>query len=610
MAPKNLQAAFARVRHESPAARHILWALATITSSLLAPLILLLFGVLAYFFTVRQLPNDSIPLGRFLTLPVPEALTKLNPPGQLVALVVIGVLLAIALAITVWISYRGVLQRAGEATESLYQKMLQRMLDRAHDEGVASQRWKAQQLIEKSLPQVRVGLIAWWRALPRAPVLFLSCGILAILIDPWMTLLAATAGLLIWRLLLWLRDEDEEQTSNWELPETQRHLIETLQQAPLLARIQPAHGIDLLYNQQIRTLRQVQQRIDGRWARWIPAVGLAFGLAFAILSLVLGGTLLDPSTGLNLPAAMVLVLSVLTSALAAGRLLTLWQELGPARLAADAVYSFLDFYRSQPSSIMVGLPMVREGVRFDRVSLQDVMGTPLLDRVSMELRPGEVVALMGVESVGLQAMVELLMGYGKPSGGKLAFDGIDVTTIHPHSLSKQVIWVAADGPLWSGSVEDNIRAGGDASLDRIVTVCRDLGLYAHLQALPEGLSTIISPGEGRLSPPASYAIGLARAIVKQPAVVVLQEPPRDTAEVGDDLVAAGLQQLANTGSIVVVLPRRINTLRQADRVVLIHHGQIHVEGTHAHLLENNDLYRHLNYLLFNPYRQLKDSALR
>ena len=239
--------------------------------------------------------------------------------------------------------------------------------------------------------------------------------------------------------------------------------------------------------------------------------------------------------------------------------------------------------------------------------MYDGLGQKLLDGLSVELKPGTVTALMGSDRVSVQTLAELLLGCGRPATGRLAFEGLEVGEIHPNSLSKQVIWVAQDGPMWDDTVEENIRAGGDADRDRIIEIARSIGLYDAIQQLPEGFQTVIGPHEQRIEPIDRYGIGLARAILKNPSVAVLQEPSRAlgpaTPNPDDERIAKAVKQLTDAGVIVVILPQRIPSLRSADRVVLVHQGKVVVEGSHAHLLENHDLYRHLNYLLFNPYRQ-------
>jgi ABC-type multidrug transport system fused ATPase/permease subunit len=522
---------------------------------------------------------------------------------QLLYLTGATVLLGAIQAVLIWFSYRQVIERAGQALDGLHVRMLQRTLSRASDEGVAAQRWKAEQLLEKSLPQVRSGLISWWRAIPRSIVTLVGCLGVAMLIDPALTLLAAISGLLLWRLATYMTDDDDESSGDWELPDARRRLLELLQQAPLLARIQSRHGVDHLYSEQLRLLKSKQQRVDLHWSRLVPIVGFGLGLALALLALVMGGRILDQQHSLNLAGAMVLLLFVIAAAAAGFRILAMIRELGPARKAANNLYDFLDAHPSPPSSMLVGFANLRQSVQLERVSLLDGLGHPLLEDLSLELKPGQIIALMGKEPVGVQAVVELLMGYGRPHEGRLTFDGINVAEIHPNSLSKQVMWVAADGPLWPGTIIENISADQEISLDEIVDVTKQLGIYDDLQNLPDGFNTVVTTGDARLSATLEFGIGLSRALVRCPAVAILEEPPRDPQGTADELPTRGLRQLALSGSLVIVLPRRLSSLRAADRVLLLHQGKLAVEGTHQALLESNDLYRHLNYLLFNPYRK-------
>lgn len=100
----------------------------------------------------------------------------------------------------------------------------------------------------------------------------------------------------------------------------------------------------------------------------------------------------------------------------------------------------------------------------------------------------------------------------------------------------------------------------------------------------------------------TYAIGVARALVHKPPIVLAMEPPPPAEHMQDDPCLAALQKLVRNGTLVVILPRRLQTLRSADRVVLLNGPRLVGEGKHPQLLADSDLYRHLNYLLFNPYR--------
>ena len=132
---------------------------------------------------------------------------------------------------------------------------------------------------------------------------------------------------------------------------------------------------------------------------------------------------------------------------------------------------------------------------------------------------------------------------------------------------------------------------------------REVDVYEQIQRLPDGLGTYASVGGTSLSVEATYAIGVARALLHRPPILLVGEPPAPSAHMADDPCLNAIQKLVGQGSLVVMLPRRLQTLRSADRVLLLNGPNLAGEGKNTRsLLTDSDLYRHLNYLLFNPYR--------
>jgi len=165
------------------------------------------------------------------------------------------------------------------------------------------------------------------------------------------------------------------------------------------------------------------------------------------------------------------------------------------------------------------------------------------------------------------------------------------------------LWIGADGPLSEASVIDNIAAGhSNVDPHDIMLVTQKLGIYDALMRLSEGLQSIITPNDSRLTPEQRYAIGVARALLHKPPIIVVEEPPQPTEELATDVCFGALRGLVAEQSLVLMLPNRLNTLRSADRVLLLNGSKIAGEGKHNELLQTSDLYRHINYQLFNPYR--------
>ena len=198
------------------------------------------------------------------------------------------------------------------------------------------------------------------------------------------------------------------------------------------------------------------------------------------------------------------------------------------------------------------------------------------------------------------ALVELALGFGQPYSGRLLFDGIDSKDITSQSIRDLSLWIAANGPLVTGSIEDNLWLGypRDATID-LRDVLRKARVDQAVFGLPDGLQTLVSSQESRLSVDLMFRLGIARGFLKNPSLVVAEEPTPNNAGIEIETTRA-LLELKNLPSIVLVLPSRVSTLRAADQVVMLHKDRIVEIGTHVELLERSELYRHWNYVHFAP----------
>ena len=465
----------------------------------------------------------------------------------------------------------------------------------------------AEHLIGHQLPDLQEGLSLWYRNIPRSVLTLAGCVVVALLVNVWLALMAVISGILLWRLFQTLRHEDEANLVHWEVPRARRRMAELVGQAPLLARLQTQGLADQAFSAELDSLYRRLHEEDGRVGRVWPVLFLAIAAAVAVMILGLGVNLFDADNGLSLPAALVLGLALGGAVAAVGRLLRLATSLNRADEASDAVYHYLE--RSSeiaPSEQRVGLAGVRDCVEIQGVSLGDSTGKQILDHLSLKLMPGSLVAILGTDPVSTRALTELLMGFGMPSEGRVTIDGVPLRDIHPQALARNVMWIEPVGPIWDGTIQENL-CGRDSPIDTrdVVHVLEEVDAYERLQRLPDGLNTIVSPGDSMLSEETTYAMAVARALLHKPPIVLALEPPPPAEHLAEDPCLKAFAKLAASGSLVIILPRRLQTLRRADRVVLLNGPRLVGEGTHPDLLANSDLYRHLNYLLFNPYRHQK-----
>ncbi len=602
-----LSPSFRAARRESVGGGSTLWYLSAVSAGLLVPCLIVLGGLAVALLESRGFKQSPVPLGRYLNVPLGSTLLERSPLVQLTWLVAIGLFLAILFSIAIWVHRRGADARSRAITHKLHRDLLQQSLRRAEIEGAIAQRSRVQGLIEQRLPELGRGLSAWWRAIPRSVLVIVGCVTVALLVNIPLASLAVVSGLLLWQLFRSLRESGETEISTWEAPRSRRRLIHLLSQAPLLARTQASGAAATAFDTELEALYRRIESTQANRARLWPLMTLATSVAIGLLLLGLGVNLFDEGSGLSIPSAMVLALSLVGAVAGAKRLTEAVSESGLADDAARHIYQYLKIVDdAPPSEQRVGLAGLREQVQMVDVTLGDPAGGVILGNVNLQLRPGSLVALLGTNPVSTLSLAELILGIGRPSLGRITIDGLAIRDIHPRSLAKNVIWVGADGPLCDGTVIENI-TGGNPSVDPhdVMEITRQLGIYDSLVRLPDGLQTAITAGDERLASEERYAIGIARALLHRPPIIVVEEPPPPSEVLASDHSLAVLRKLVEANSLVIILPRRLPTLRAADRVLLLNGPKLAGEGTHNDLLQSSDLYRHLNYLLFNPYRETR-----
>ncbi|MCA9135992.1 MAG: ABC transporter ATP-binding protein [Planctomycetales bacterium] len=573
-------------------------------AGLLVPCLILVVGLISLLLESGSLHDDAARLGANLVVPLPSSFVDQASLDQLTQLTSLAFGLSVLLSLATWRHRRSADRRASAVTKSLHQKVLKQSVRRAELEGAAAQSVNAQKLIGRQLPLLQGGLSLWYRSLPRSLFMLVGCVVIALLVHIWLAVVAVISGVMVWRLYRQVRGVESDETGQWELPQLRAQMSALVGRAPKLARLQTKGIAEESFQHELEQLYRKLDESDAQRGRIWPVLFLATSAAAAIMIIGLGLNLLETKSGLSLSSAVVLSLSLVGAVAAVWRLLSLGRNLRSSSLACESVYNYLRRSdESTPSEQRVGLAGLRDGVEFRDVSLSDSHGQAILNHITTEFTPKSLVTLLGTDSISPQAMVELLMGFGRPKSGEVRIDGLKLLDVHPASLAKNVMWIEPSGPLWDGTIEENL-AGSDGTISNadIVEALREVDVYEQIQRLPDGLSTY-APAEGTsLSTEATYGIGLARALLHRPPILLVGEPPAPNAQLADDPCLKAIKKLVDQGSLVVMLPRRLQTLRTADRVILLNGPNLAGEGKHAELLADSDLYRHLNYLLFNPYR--------
>lgn len=242
----------------------------------------------------------------------------------------------------------------------------------------------------------------------------------------------------------------------------------------------------------------------------------------------------------------------------------------------------------------VEMPPIRGEIVFDRVSFRYRPDTPLvLEGVSFRVPAGTTLALVGPTGAGKTSIANLIARFYEVGEGAVRIDGIDVRDVTQRSLRAQFGLVPQDPFLFSGTIADNIRFGSpEASMDEIRAAAELANAAAFIDALPLGYETRIQEGGVNLSLGQRQLICIARAVLADPRILILDEATANVDTVTEALIQSALERLLK-GRTAVVIAHRLSTVRNADMICVIENGKIIEQGTHDTLVKLDGRYRQL-----------------
>ena len=328
-----------------------------------------------------------------------------------------------------------------------------------------------------------------------------------------------------------------------------------------------------------------------RYGLW-PSVELLKALAIAMIVFV-GGRMIGVSQEVGLLVAFALYAERLFEPI---RDLTGdFGHLTGSLVAADRVFELLDVrpeVASAPGA--VALPSAAGRVRYEDVSFHYDPESPVLREVSLDVEPGETVALVGPTGAGKTTFVSLLMRLYDVTEGSVSIDGYDVRDLRPESLSRQIGMVPQEPFLFSATVSENIRYNRTDLTDAVVVgAAKAVGAHEFIVRMKDGYDTELDERGGNLSIGQRQLISFARALARDPRILILDEA---TANVDTETELRIQQALAELlrGRTSFVIAHRLSTVRNADRILVMDGGRIVEQGAHDELLANKGLYHHLH----------------
>ena len=230
-------------------------------------------------------------------------------------------------------------------------------------------------------------------------------------------------------------------------------------------------------------------------------------------------------------------------------------------------------------------------IRFDGVDFSYDGNRRVLVDVSFEARPGELIALVGRTGAGKTTIASLIPRLFDADSGRVLVDGLEVSRYALYSLRARIALVPQEPVLFSGTIADNIRYGRlDASDREVEAAARAAHLHSAVTRLPLGYLTEVAEAGASLSGGERQRIGIARALLKDAPILILDEPTSSLDAISEEAVFDALRQLRR-GRTTLVIAHRLSTIRDATRILVLHDGRVVAQGTHDDLLTSSDLYR-------------------
>lgn len=271
-------------------------------------------------------------------------------------------------------------------------------------------------------------------------------------------------------------------------------------------------------------------------------------------------------------------------------------EMPMAQASAERVLGLIDTVpevRDAPGIDTADAPERVGDIAFQNVSFSYVEGQPVLENFDLEVRPGETIALVGSTGGGKTTIVNLLCRFYEPTAGEIRLHGVDYRRRSLHWLQSKLGIVLQEPHLFRGSVRDNLRYGRlDATDEDLEAAARLAGAHEFITTLEQGYATDVGEGGNRLSTGQKQLLSFARAILKQPQILVMDEATSSVDTETEQRIQAGLQRVLR-GRTSFVIAHRLSTIRAADRILVIEQGRITEEGSHAQLIARRGRYHDL-----------------
>jgi ATP-binding cassette subfamily B protein len=279
------------------------------------------------------------------------------------------------------------------------------------------------------------------------------------------------------------------------------------------------------------------------------------------------------------------------------RLTMLWNQLQEVLIAVERIEDVIDspLEEDLQNNLRQSLPPLMGHVRFENVTFryQAQSDINILENISFEVFPGQMVALVGRSGSGKTTISKMILGFYTPLEGKVLIDGYDVNGLALHSLRSQIGVVDQDTFLFGGTIRENISLSrADAALEEIIKAAQQAGAHDFIQELPMGYETQIGEGGGMLSGGQRQRIAIARALLGDSRLLIFDEATSNLDTESERIIKNNLSTISRNRTTIVIA-HRLSTVRNADLILVLDRGVVVESGSHAELMRKRGQYYYL-----------------
>jgi ATP-binding cassette, subfamily B, bacterial len=455
----------------------------------------------------------------------------------------------------------------------------------------------------REVNDIRDGLIADLDVAPRTYVLAAGLLVLAVLVSPLLTIFLGSLGLLVWLTARKL-NRDAGQASESAVRDASVQLCLLHEDLGLLRTVR-VYGVEEYDRQRFDEHLERYQQADAR--RFIttgalhPTIGLLLGAALAVAVGLLGYNVVV-NDRISIASMLILLVSLAGLAHPITEWLRMTKALRQANRSARGIFEFLE--RRPELHQDVGaqfLNALKEQVSIENVAVESRSGKRLLEGASVEIPAKSRTAVIGQDEDSKLALACLIPRLLDPISGRVKIDGHDLREVTLDSVRAQVATVLQADLIFTDSVLVNIGLGDPSNnLPRVIEAAKVAHAHHFIQDLPHGYDTTIGPLGHYLKPDEQFRIGLARAYLHDPSILIVEEPNTPIDEDTTHFIDDTLSRLS-IGRTLIILPHRLASVLSSDNVIVLYNGRVESSGAPSQLQNESKLYRHLLYTEFNEF---------